>query len=583
MELTEIKSPKDLKCMSLERLNLLAMELRAVLLKKLSAHGGHCGPNLGMVEATIALHYVFDTPKDKLVFDVSHQTYVHKMLTGRIGAFVNPADYDKVTGYTNWEESPYDVFTLGHTSTSVSLAAGLAKARDLRGGDERVVALIGDGSLSGGEAFEGLDYAATLKSNFIVVVNDNDMSIAENHGGIYDNLRELRESDGKSENNYFKSLGFKYMYVPYGNDIHSLIDAFEKVKDTDTPIVVHISTMKGKGYAPAEAHKEQFHYNAPFDEPTGNPLYISEAESYDDIFSEYMLGRIKSDPNIAVITAGTPGVSGFTPELRKIAGRQFIDVGIAEQTAVALASGLAKGGVRPVFGVVSSFLQRAYDQLSQDVSINGTAPVVNIFYGGVAGMNDVTHLGWFDIVLVSNIPGWVYLAPTNREEYLAMLGWAISQNEHPVAVRVPSGTVVSAGKPVEADYSQLNKFAVTKHGRDVAIIGAGDFFALAAQAVAQLEESGVAATLINPRFLSGLDAELLESLKENHKVVFTLENGVLSGGFGEKVAAYYGDSEMKVKCYGLKKEFADRYNVEEMMAACRLTPSQIAEDALAML
>lgn len=583
MELKDIHSPKDIKGLSMAELKEVSEKLRAVLLRKLSAHGGHIGPNLGMVEATVALHYVFEAPEDKIVFDVSHQSYVHKMLTGRMEAFTDPAHYDDVTGYTCPAESPYDLFEIGHTSTSVSLAGGLAKARDLMGGKENVVAVIGDGSLSGGEAFEGLDYAAELGSNFIVVVNDNDMSIAENHGGLYDDLRRLRETDGKSETNYFKSLGFDYRYVAYGNDVEVLIKAFEEVKGIDHPVVVHVATQKGKGYAPAEAHREEFHYGGPFDMATGNPLHIDETETYDEVAAAHLMAMAKKDPAVGVITAGTPGVFGFTPERRKEMGRQFIDVGIAEQQAVALASGMAKGGAKPFFGVVSSFIQRAYDQLSQDVAINNTPVVVGIFYGTLYGMNDVTHLGWFDIPLISNIPGFVYLAPTCKEEYLAMLDWAMNQTEHPVALRTPGMVAVESGKTFPTDYSDLNKYTVTCRGKEVAIIGAGAFYGLGEQVADALKEKGIEATVINPRYLSGLDEKLLKELEADHRLVMTLEDGCLDGGFGEKIARYYGTSRMAVKCYGLKKEFANRYDYAEMARANRLTAPQILEDVLTLL
>lgn len=581
MEIKNIHSPQDIKGLSMEELKDLSGKLRVALLEKLSAHGGHIGPNLGMVEAIVALHYVFDAPEDKIVFDVSHQSYVHKMLTGRIEAFLDPSHYDDVTGYTCPRESPYDLFEVGHTSTSVSLAGGLAKARDLKGGKENVIAVIGDGSLSGGEAFEGLDYAATLGTNFIVVVNDNDMSIAENHGGLYEDLRRLRETDGKSPTNYFKSLGFDYLYVPYGNDVESLVKAFESVKGTDHPVVVHIATQKGKGFAPAEANRESFHAGGPFDLKTGNPLHISEAQNYPDIAATHLIGMAKNDPDVAVITAGTPGVFGFTPDRRRAMGRQFIDVGIAEQEAVALASGLAKGGAKPFFGVVSSFIQRAYDQLSQDVAINNTPVVVGIFYGSLYGMNDTTHLGWFDIALISNIPGWVFLAPTCKEEYIAMLDWAMNQTRHPVAIRTPM-KVIETGRQFATDYSDLNKYEVTRKGRDVAIIAAGSMYPLGEEVVASLVEKGLEPTLVNPRYLSGVDADLLKGFEADHRLVITIEDGVLDGGFGEKIARFYGTSSVGVKCYGLKKEFADKYDYKKLAMDCRLTAPQITEDVLSI-
>ncbi len=583
MKLTDIKSASDLKSLSVEDLEAVARDVRDALLTKLSRRGGHIGPNLGMVEASIAMHYVFDLPKDKIVYDVSHQSYVHKMLTGRMEAFVDPEHYGDVTGYTNPAESPTDLFTIGHTSTAVSLAGGLVKARELRGGDERIIAVVGDGSLSGGEAFEGLDFAATLQSGFIIVVNDNDMSIAENHGGLYANLRALRESDGNAPCNYFKALGLDYRYVAYGNDIRSLVEAFEAVKDVDHPVVVHISTQKGKGYAPAEADKEAFHYGGPFDIPTGRPLSINEAPDYGDLTAEYLLNMMKADPTVVAITAGTPGVIGFTPERRRAAGKQFVDVGIAEQEAVALASGIAKGGCKPFFGVVSSFLQRAYDQLSQDVAINSTAPVFGIFYGTICGMTDVTHLGWFDIALVSNIPSIVYLAPTCMEEYMAMLDWAMNQQEHPVAIRVPGTKVVSTGRKYPADYSDPDAYAVSHRGERVALIGAGAFFAMAEDVAGILREKGIDATVINPRFLSGLDRQLLLELTKDHELVVTMEDGVLDGGFGEKIARFYGDMPMAVKCYGVSKKFLDGYSYEDVLRENHLTAPQIADDILGSL
>ena len=575
MELEQIKSPADIKGLAINELTALCADLRKVFLQKVSAHGGHVGPNLGLVEATVALHYVFDTPKDKIVFDVSHQTYIHKMLTGRVDAFLNPEKYDDVTGYTNPGESEYDLFTIGHTSTAVSLAGGIAKGRDLLGDDYNVVALVGDGSLSGGEAFEGLDEGATLGSNFIVVVNDNEMSIAENHGGLYGNLAALRESDGKCSDNYFTALGYDYLYVGDGNDISALIEAFKAVKDTKKPVVVHIHTDKGHGYAPAEQHKEQFHFSAPFDLATGQ-VKGGDYENYSDIFAEEMLRQMKADPKVCVLTAGTPGVLGFGPDRRKEAGRQFIDVGIAEQEAVAMASGIAKAGARPCFGVVSSFIQRAYDQLSQDVAINGQPAVLNIFYGSVMGMTDVTHLGWFDIALISNIPGWVYLAPATVEEYLAMQRWAMAQTAYAVAIRIPGGAVVHSNEPVQEDYSELNKFLTVRKGSGVAIIGAGSMLGVAEQAADILARRGKNVTVINPRYLSGLDTELLDELLKDHQQVITLEDGVLDGGFGEKVARYYGPTDMKVNCLGVEKKFLDRYSPKELLAASGLTAEAVA-------
>lgn len=583
MNLNDIHSPADIKRLSIPELQSITAEIRDALLTKLSRHGGHIGPNLGMVEMSVALHYVFDLPTDKIVYDVSHQSYIHKMLTGRMEAFTDPAHYNDVTGFTNPRESPADIFTIGHTSTGVSLAGGLVKARELRGGKENIITVVGDGSLSGGEAFEGLDFAATLTSNFIIVVNDNDMSIAENHGGLYRGLQRLRDTDGTDPCNYFRALGLDYRYVAYGNDLESLIEAFRAVKDIDHPIVVHIATQKGKGYAPAEANRERFHFGGPFDIPTGNPLRISEAPDYAEITAEYMLNLMKQDPTVVTITAGTPGVLGFTPERRAQAGRQFVDVGIAEQEAVALASGIAKGGGKPMFGVVSSFVQRAYDQISQDLSINGSPAVITIFYGTICGMTDVTHLGWFDIALLSNIPGIVYLAPTCLEEYMAMLDWAMNQQSYPVVVRIPGGAVLDTGRKFPTDYSDLNSYMVTRRGSKVSIIAAGAFYQLGEKVADALREHGIDCTLINPRYLSGIDRQLLLELTQDHQLTVTLEDGVLDGGFGEKIARFYGDSDMKVLCYGVKKEFKDGFKYDEILTANRLTVPQITDDVLSAL
>ncbi len=581
MYIEKVNSPADVKKLSVGELNGLSGEIRWVLLNKLSSCGGHVGPNLGMVEATIALHYVFDSPTDKIVYDVSHQSYAHKILTGRRAAFMNADEYDEVSGYSEPSESEHDFFVIGHTSTSVSLASGLAKARDLKGETGNVIAVIGDGSLSGGEAFEGLNVGAELGTNFIVIVNDNQMSIAENHGGLYRNLQQLRETDGQAPCNYFKAMGYDYLYVKDGNDVEQLIEAFRTVKDVNHPVVVHINTLKGKGYKLAEEQKERFHYSAPFDLETGNLTgEPGEGEDYADLTADYLLQEMKKDPTVVGITAGTPTVFGFTPERRKEAGRQFIDMGIAEEQAVAMASAIAAGGGKPVFGVYSTFIQRAYDQLSQDLCINNNPALILVFWGSLSSMNDVTHLCLFDIPVIGNIPNMVYLAPTCREEYMAMLEWGIRQTEHPVAIRVPANGVIRRDIEPEKDYGKtLNRYEVSHRGEKVAILGLGSFYQLGEAVAARLkEEKGVDATLVNPRYITGVDEALLDDLKQDHTLVITLEDGVLDGGFGEKIARYYGPSDMKVLNYGVKKEFIDRYDVEEQLKKNRLTVPQIVED-----
>ena len=574
--LDKIESPKDLKPLSISEMKELAEEVRSALLKKLSIHGGHFGPNFGMVEAIIAMHYVFESPKDKLVFDVSHQSYPHKILTGRKDAFLYEDHYDDVTGYTNPEESEHDWFNVGHTSTSISLASGLAKARDLKGENYNVIAIIGDGSLSGGEALEGLDFAGEQKSNFIIVVNDNDMSIAENHGGLYKNLKELRASNGTCKCNLFKAMGLDYVYVNDGNNLESLIDTFKKVKDIDHPIVVHINTEKGKGYKFAEDNKENWHWTMPFDIETGKPTVSFDGEDYGDLTAKFLLNKMKKDEKVVAIVAAVPTNIGFTKERRLEAGKQFVDVGIAEEHGIAMASGIAKNGGKPVFATHSSFMQRTYDQLSQDLCINNSPATILVNTASVYGMNDVTHLGLYDIPMISNIPNMVYLAPTSKEEYFAMLDWSIEQTEHPVAIRIPCNGVISDGRAPDTDYSDINKFKVEQKGEKIAILALGDFYQLGEELAKEIKEKlNITSTLINPRFITGLDEELLNELKQNHNQVITLEDGILEGGFGEKIASFYGNTDMKVKNYGIKKAFYDKYDVKELLKANKLTPQQI--------
>lgn len=581
MYLEKINSPKDIKNLTTPQLEVLEQEMRDALYKKLSIHGGHCGPNFGMVEATIALHRVFDSPRDKFVFDVSHQTYPHKMLTGRNYGFLDESRYDDITGYSCPQESEHDFFTIGHTSTSVSLACGLAKGRDLNGGKENIIAIIGDGSLSGGEALEGLDFASELNSNLIIVVNDNDMSIAENHGGLYKNLKLLRDTEGKADCNFFKSMGLDYVFVKDGNDIDALTSAFESVKDSKKPVVVHIVTEKGKGFALAEKDKENWHWCMPFDEKTGKPKFTFDGEDYGTLTCDYLLDKMKKDKSVVAITSATPTVFGFTKDKREEAGAQFVDVGIAEETAVALMSGISKNGGKPVYGVYSTFIQRTFDQLSQDVCINNNPCTIIVFAASVFGMNDVTHLGIYDIPMMSNIPNLVYLTPTTKEEYLAMLDWSTEQREHPVAIRIPCCDFISTGEKVTKDFSVLNKYEIKEQGTDVAFIGLGTFYPLAQSAAKLYEQkTGKKATVINPYYITGVDTDLLESLKADHKTVVTIEDGILDGGFGEKIARFYGNSDMRVLNFGLKKEFLDRYDVQTVLKNNKLTAEQIVDELL---
>lgn len=585
MYIEKIKSPADLKQLNIDALKVVADETRQAVLNRVSKHGGHVGPNLGFVEATVALHYVFDTPKDKLVFDVSHQSYPHKVLTGRASGFLGNVDeMNAISGYSSPTECPeYDNFEVGHTSTSVSLATGLQKARDIKGTKENIIAVIGDGSLSGGEAFEGLDEASELGTGIIIIVNDNEMSIAEPHGGIYKNLRDLRESNGQCNHNWFKAWGFEYKYLEEGNDVEKLIEVFRSVKDTDKPTVVHIHTEKGHGFSPAVENKEAWHYGMPFNKEDGSRPERPATESYEQLLSDWLLKEMKQDKTLVAVTAGTPSAAGFTPEKRKEAGAQHVDVGIAEEQAVAMISGMAKGGLRPVWTVFSTFIQRTYDQIAQDLCINANPAVINVTWGGTASMNDITHICLFDIPMLCSIPGLIYLAPTTCEEYFSMLRWAILQDKKPIAIRIPSNGVHHTTENVDTEYAYEAKYKVTQKGEKVAIIAAGSFYQKGENVVRLLAEKGIKATLINPRYLNEVDRETLDSLKGSHELVVTLEDGSKDGGFGERIAAYYGTSEMKVLVGGIKKDLYDRFDLQQLLSDNRLLDEQILEDVVSIL
>lgn len=578
--LNQIHSPADVKKLNLQALTTLASDIREALFNRLTKIGGHCGPNLGSVEAEIALHYVFNSPVDKFVFDVSHQSYTHKMLTGRKAGYIDDTRFGEDSGYTNPDESEHDFFNIGHTSTSISLATGLARARDLLHGKENIIAFIGDGSLSGGEALEGLDYAGSeLGSNLIVIVNDNEMAIAENHGGIYKNLKELRDTNGKAEHNLFKAFGLDYVYEPNGNDIASLVRVFESVKDSSHPVVVHIHTQKGKGYTPAETDKETWHWHPPFDRATGKAtVNWGGGESYEDLTSNYLVQKAKSDPKVLVISPAMPMALGLGPEKRQMIGPvQYTDCGIAEEQAIAMASGAAKRGAKPVVITNATFLQRTYDQMAQDTALNNSAIAVILNFSAFNTMTDVTHLGIYINSIYGNIPNVRVLAPTNKAEYMAMMEYAIDQNDHPTIVLVPGNGVVNDSRPADKDYAQV-KFRVEEQGSKVAIMALGDFYQRGEALSRQVEkELGFKPTLVNPRFASDIDCETLERLKENHQLVVTLEDGIVQGGFGEKIAAFYGDSSMKVLVYGLEKKFYDRYNPEELLANLGMTTDAMTQ------
>ena len=584
MYLEQIHSPSDIKGYTPAQRCALAAEMRAALITRASSVGGHIGPNLGVIEATIALHTVFDAPTDKIIYDVSHQCYPHKMLTGRADAYLDPAHYGEVSGFTNTEESPYDHFNIGHTSTSISLATGLAKARDLAGRRENVIAFIGDGALSGGEALEGLNVAGEMRSNLIIILNDNDWSISENHGGMYEMLRRLRETNGTAADNLFRAMGLDYRYVADGNDTEALIAAFAAVKDSQKPVVIHIHTQKGKGLSFAEDDPEDWHRHAPFHTESGAVKHPSAPDPCLAATVDFVLAEAKRNPNFVYLSAGIVGGIGLTPAERAELGAQYVDVGIAEEHAVAMASGLARGGARPVFGTYSTFYQRTYDQMAQDVCINRSPAVFLVTGASLYRSTDVTHLGFYDISIFSHVPNLVFLAPTSIEEHLAVLRWAIAQTEHPVMIRTPLGGYAESPYPVRADYSALHRSIVVTEGAEVALIGVGNFAALATAAAEELARDGIHATVVNPLYLSGLDEALLTRLKEKHRLIVTVEDGILDGGFGEKIAAFYGaDRDIEVKSYGLPKAFFNRYDPAALARAHHLTAPQIAADLRVMI
>ena len=576
--LNKINSPADVKKLNTEQLNTLAEDIREALFNRLTKFGGHFGPNFGIVEAEIAMHYVFNSPKDKFVFDVSHQSYPHKMLTGRKLGYIDDAHFIEDSGYSNPEESEHDLFNVGHTSTSVSLASGLAKARDMKGEKYNVIALIGDGSLSGGEAMEGLNFAGSeLHSNFIIIVNDNQQSIPEVHGGLYQNLTELRETKGTAANNFFKTLGLDYIYEENGNDIQAMIKVLQKVKDIDHPIVVHINTQKGKGYKLAEENREAWHWCLPFDRETGKWNITFPEENYTALTAKYIMDKAAQDKDFVTITPSMPALGGLTPDMRARLGKQYVDVCIAEEHAIAFASGIAKAGGKPLVFTGSTFIQRTYDQISQDVCINNNPVTIVLNFASFDGLTDVTHLGIFTMAAFSTIPNLVILAPTCKEEYLNMLDWSVNQKDHPVMIMMPGNAVTS--RPADKDYSNINTFKIEQRGEKVAILALGDFYQKGEELAEKIKsELGFATTLINPRFASGVDEQLLSDLMKNHQLVITMEDGILEGGFGQKVAAFYADKDMKVKTYGLKKEFYDRYNPQELLKDLGMTTEQIVAD-----
>ena len=575
--INEVNEPQDIKSMNLDQLKKLAQEMRQLVLERDSAVGGHVGPNLGVMELTIAFHYVFDSPHDKVIWDVSHQSYAHKMLTGRKLGFLDPDHYEDVSGYTDPSESPHDFFKVGHTSTSIALAVGMAQARDLVNPDshENVVAVIGDGSLSGGLAFEGLNNAAKLKSNLIILVNDNQMSIDEDQGGLYRGLKELRDTQGQSANNIFKFMGLDYRYVADGNDLKTMIDVFKEVKNIDHPIVLHVNTQKGKGYQPAIDDQKKYHWRAPFDLQTGESKQSAPKESYSAAVIDELNAQVEAGKPVVAINAAIPGMFDLGRFKAAHADRYF-DVGIAEQDSVTTAVAMAAGGARPVLFESSTFLQRAYDQLVHDVALN-EYPIVMIVRGGTISSGSATHQGTFDISYISSLPNIEYLAPTNVEEMISMLRWALKQNDTPVVIRQPEHELLH-GMPSQDSYATID-YDIAHHGSEVAIMAVGGFWQLGEEVCRQLKEKlNIDATLINPKSVTSIDQRDLHYLQEDHDIVVTIEDGNLSGGFGETIDRYYGPTNMKVLNFGAPREFADNVPLEVLYEWYHLTPEQIVDD-----
>ena len=574
MYLDKINDPSDLKKLEISELPKLADEVREAVINRISNIGGHKGPNLGMVEMTVALHYVFNSPKDKLVFDVSHQCYSHKILTGRKDAFLFSEHFHDVTGFTNPAESVHDIFKIGHTSTSISLALGLAIARDLEKKHDNVVAIIGDGSLSGGEALEALDYAGEYNKNLIIIVNDNDQSIAENHGGIYKTLRKLRETNGQDPNNLFSSFGLEYHYLDDGHNLEKLVSLFESVKDIDHPVVLHIHTIKGKGLKYAEENREQWHAGGPFNVEDGSPKITIKNDT--TVF-ESLKELLDSNEQAVVVNAGTPMSLGFTKDKREeyVKRGQFIDVGIAEENGVAIASGIARNGGTAVFGTFAAFFQRTYDQVSHDLCLNDNPATMLVLSPGVYGMNSDTHLALCDIQQFAYIPNLIYLAPATRSEYKNALKFATTQKKHPVGIRVPA-VFSDIQEEDNTNYAEINKNKIIKKGSNVAIFGIGKMIDMANNIADKLKkEKTLDITIINPLFLSGLDEKLLNSLKNNHQLIITLEDGELMGGYGQNISSFYGQNEISVKNYGISKKFHTDFAAEELLAENGMSISNI--------
>ena len=623
--LSSIHTPADVHALSAQQLRDLCFEIRTTLLDYGRKHGGHIGSNLGVVELTVALHRVFDSPHDRFIFDVSHQSYVHKMLTGRAEAYLNESRFGEVTGFTNPLESEHDSFVLGHTGTSISLACGLAKTRDMQRiatGESaigNVVAIIGDGSLSSAIAFEGLNNAAEQGGNLIIIVNDNEMSIAEDFGGMYGQLAKLRASDGTAELNLFKAFGLDYRYVEQGNDVDTLVEVLNEVKGIDHPIVVHIHTTKGLGFDDGEEFDkgsdgcnqtnpqphagkcEANHWQDP-EVSLGKPL--DARKYYGEMAMASLERRFSNEPGLVVISPATPGSNGITRDFRERAGAHYVDTGITEEHAAAFAAGIAKAGGRPVLATSATFFQRTFDQLQQELALNHVPATLLIFGAGISGA-DNTHSGTFDMTMFANVPDVTCLAPASGEQMLDMLAWATGPSDHGVvAIRMPGEQILSLERAADMAFDPLqraeehdpavniagecpfSRYQIVQPGKDVAILGLGNTMPLAAEVTSALAEddethAAITATLVDALQYSTMDAELLTMLANGHRLVVTLEDGQLEGGWGEKVTAFYANSNnakashVRVLNFGASKEFTDRVPLDELNERYGLTAATI--------
>ena len=578
MELTDIQIPSDLRDCSLTELEVIAQYIRNLIIHRTSHIGGHIGSSLGATDIIVALHHVFGLDDAQFIFDISHQSYAHKILTGRHEGFKNKDKFHTISGYSNPDESTHDAFHLGHASTSLSLVCGLMIGRDLQHGTHPIIAMIGDGALSGGEAYEALNHLATMSSQCLIIINDNDQSIAENHGGLYKHLQQLRETNGESSNNIFKALGFSYRYVDDGNSLESLIHALKNCKDETMPTVLHIHTTKGYGYCKAISNPEGFHNPSGFDIDTGETKK-RYTNSYESIVAKQLIETLDQNKAACIVTAATPGGFCLTKDIREKLGAQYIDVGIAEEHATTLLAGIAHNGGTPILPIYSTFLQRAYDQIINDLCINNSNALILVYRASIYGNKDMTHLGFNDITMLGNMPNLMYLAPTTVEELESSIRYGLEHHNHPIAIRIPVGVPINDTAQSDTIDKPVTSYAVTQSGNTIAIIGIGNFYHKAVELSHAIREAThISPTIVKPLCISSLDTDTLNELTKDHHIVITLEDGELEGGYGQKIASYYGKTSMKVLNYGISKQFYDRYKPEDVLQQNHLDFEHILDD-----